>query len=93
LRTRQSTQQSLGPAARRSYHRVMSTPASDIEKLAPEERLRLIEELWESLRAQPESVPLTEPQRDLLDRRLDELDSGEATVITWAEAKRRLCRR
>jgi len=36
---------------------------------------------------------LTEPQRDLLDRRLDELDSGEATVITWAEAKRRLNRR
>jgi len=71
----------------------MSTPAVDIEKLAPEERLHLIEDLWESLRAQPESVPLTEPQRDLLDRRLDELDSGEATVITWAEAKRRLHRR
>ncbi len=32
------------------YHRVMSTPAIDIEKLAPEERLRLISELWESLR-------------------------------------------
>jgi hypothetical protein len=29
----------------------------------------------------------------LIDRRLDELDSGEATVITWAEAKRRLPRR
>ena len=63
----------------------MSTPAIDIEKLAPEERLHLIEDLWESLRAQAESVPLTEPQRDLIDRRLDELDSGEATVITWAE--------
>jgi putative addiction module component (TIGR02574 family) len=71
----------------------MSTPAIDIEKLAPEERLHLIEGLWESLRAQPESVPLTGPQRDLLDRRLDELDSGEATVITWAAAKRRLHRR
>ena len=68
----------------------MSTPAIDIEKLAPEERLHLIEDLWESLRAQPESVPFTEPQRDLLDRRLDELGSGEATVITWAEATCRI---
>jgi len=71
----------------------MSTPAIDIEKLAPVARLHLIEDLWESLRAQPESVPLTEPQRDLLDRRLDELDGGEAAVITWAEATRRLHRR
>ena len=68
----------------------MSTPAIDIEKLAPEERLHLIEDLWESLRAQPESVPLTGPQREVLDRRLDELESGEATVIIWAEAKRHL---
>ena len=71
----------------------MSTPAIDIEKLAPEERLHLIEDLWESLRAQPESVPLTEPQREVLDRRLDELESGGAAVITWAETKRRLDRR
>ena len=68
----------------------MSTPVIDIEKLAPEERLHLIEDLWESLRAQPESVPLTEPQREVLDRRLDELESGEVTVITWAEVKHRL---
>jgi len=39
----------------------MSIPAIDIEKLAPEERLRLIEELWESLRAHPEAVRLTAP--------------------------------
>ena len=38
----------LGPAARESYHRAMSTPTIDIEKLAPEERLHLIEDLWES---------------------------------------------
>ena len=41
----------------------MSISAIDIEKLAPEERLRLIEELWESLRTQPEAVPLTPSRR------------------------------
>jgi len=71
----------------------MSMPAIDIEKLAPEERLHLISDLWESLSGRPESVPLTHARRDDLDRRLDRLDSGEAAVITWAEAGRRLDRR
>jgi len=68
----------------------MSIPAIDIDKLVPEERLKLIGDLWESLRAQPESVGLTQPQRDELDRRLGGLDRGTAEVISWDEAKRRL---
>jgi putative addiction module component (TIGR02574 family) len=65
----------------------MGTRAIDIDKLDPEQRLHLISDLWESLCDHPESVPLTDAQRDVLDRRLDELDSGEATVISWTEAK------
>jgi len=68
----------------------MGTPAIDIEKLAPEERLQLISDLWESLRAVPESVPLTPAQRAELGRRLDELDRGDVGVVPWAEVKRRL---
>jgi putative addiction module component (TIGR02574 family) len=68
----------------------MSMPAIDIDKLEPEERLRLIGDLWESLRKKPRSVRLTEAQRAELDRRLDELDRGEAEVVSWDEAKRRL---
>lgn len=68
----------------------MSTPAIDIEKLSSEERLRLIEELWESLRRRPDAVPLTRAQQDELDRRLDELDRGETETVPWEEVKRRL---
>ena len=68
----------------------MSTPAIDIGKLAPAERLRLIGDLWESLRAQPEAIHLTPMQKAELDRRLDALDRGTADVVTWDEAKRRL---
>jgi putative addiction module component (TIGR02574 family) len=68
----------------------MSGTAIEIEKLSTEERLRLIEELWESLRRQPGTLPLTEAQRKELDHRLDELDRGETETIPWDEVKRRL---
>ena len=68
----------------------MSTPAIDINKLAPEERLALIGDLWDSLRTQPETLRITPAQQQGLDRRLDELESGDAAVISWDDAKRRL---
>lgn len=68
----------------------MSIPAIDIDKLAPEERLQLIGDLWESLHAQPAAIHLTEAQHAELDRRLDSLDWGTPDVITWDEVKRRL---
>ena len=46
----------------------------DIAALTREERLRLIEQLWDSLSSTPEAVPFTEEQREELDRRLDDLD-------------------
>jgi putative addiction module component (TIGR02574 family) len=49
---------------------------------APEERLALIGDLWDSLRARPEAVHVTPAQQRELDRRLDALDSDDAAVIS-----------
>ncbi|MDA2930031.1 addiction module protein [Acidobacteria bacterium AH-259-O06] len=68
----------------------MSTTPIDIGKLSAEEKLRLIEELWESLRQVPEAIPFTDSQRQELDRRLDELDRGETQTVPWDEVKKRL---
>ena len=68
----------------------MGAPAIDIAKLTPDERLRLIDELWESLRATPEAMRLTPQQKDELDRRLDELDRGDVGLVPWDEVRRRL---
>lgn len=67
----------------------MSQPLQ-IEKLSTDERLRLIEQLWESLRTTPEAIPLTDAQRAELDRRLDELDRGDVEGIPWNEVLRRI---
>jgi putative addiction module component (TIGR02574 family) len=57
----------------------------DITRLSPEERLQLLEVLWESLSPNPEAVPLTDGQREELDRRLDELDREGPIGIPWEE--------
>jgi putative addiction module component (TIGR02574 family) len=62
----------------------------DIGKLSPQERLELLEEIWESLSATPEVIPLTNAQREELDGRLDELDREGPTGIPWEEVLRRI---
>jgi len=61
----------------------MALPALNLNSLSPEEKLRLLEEVWDSLAADPSQVPLTESQRRELDRRLDELDREGPTGIPW----------
>ena len=64
---------------------LMSKPALKIDDLSSEERLRLIEELWDSLNEKPESVPLTNAQREELDRRLDDLEHSGPKGIPWKQ--------
>ena len=72
----------------------MSKPTLDIEKLSPDERLELLEELWDSLRREPSSVPMTQAQEEELDRRLDDLEadieSGAPLGIPWDEVLQRI---
>ena len=63
----------------------MSKPDLNIDKLNPEERLRMIEELWDRLSGQPERVPLTDSQRQELDRRLDDLERSAPAGIPWED--------
>ena len=46
----------------------------DISALSREEQLQLLEDLWDRLSLTPEAIPLTDAQREELDRRLDDLD-------------------
>jgi putative addiction module component (TIGR02574 family) len=66
----------------------MSEPMPDLERLTPEERLQLIERLWDSL-SSPGEVPLTGAQREELDRRLDNLE-GDGEGIPWDEVVRQI---
>ena len=62
----------------------------DVGALSVEERLKLLEELWDNLSATPEAIPLTTAQRKELDRRLDEIDREGPTGIPWDEVLDRI---
>src|SRR2546422_9054155 len=55
----------------------------DINKLSPEERLDLIEELWGSLSVDPGKIPVTDAQAKELDRRVAEMDQDDSLGIPW----------
>lgn len=68
----------------------MVRPNIDINRLSRDERLDLIEELWDSLAPTQEELVLTEAQRDELDRRLDEMDADSTLGIPWDQVMKQI---
>ena len=68
----------------------MATPAVDFEQLTFDERLELLERLWDSLVDTPERIPLTNAQREELDRRLDDYERDPSIGIPWDEVRKRI---
>lgn len=63
-------------------------PLEEILKLPLEERLDLVERIWDSIAADQDTLPLSEEHRRELDRRLDEPDPGPS--LSWEEVQQRL---
>lgn len=58
-----------------------------IDRLPIEERLALVEDLWDSIAADSKAVPLTEAQRIELQKRIEEDDAHPDDVIPWEQVK------
>ena len=61
----------------------------EILELPPSERLKLVEEIWDSLAASPDDVPIPEWHREELDRRLDTPAPGPGESWDVVRAKLR----
>jgi putative addiction module component (TIGR02574 family) len=64
---------------------------TQVARLSPQERLALIQQLWDSL--DDADVAVTPAQQAELDRRLAARDEGRETAIPWAELRRELHQR
>jgi putative addiction module component (TIGR02574 family) len=63
---------------------------SDLLHLSVAERLQLVEDLWDSIAAQPEALELTAAQKEELDRRLAEHRANPGSAIPWDEFRAEL---
>lgn len=66
---------------------MIETLGIDIERLSVDERLQLLGEIWDSVAASPDQLPLAEEQRQDLDRRLAEIERNPNDVVPWEEIK------
>lgn len=71
----------------------MRRPDFDFSGLTPQERLDLVEEIWDGLLTQPENVPLTGAQRAELNSHLNAMERDGGEGIPWEEVLQQVRRR
>jgi putative addiction module component (TIGR02574 family) len=57
--------------------------ALGIDQMSIDDRLALVEAIWDSIAAHPEQLPLTEAQKHELDRRLAAHHADPSKVTAW----------
>ena len=61
--------------------------------MTPEQRLRHVQALWDRIAENPDDVPVTDAQRDELDRRLAAHRADPDAALPWAAVKRDILQR
>jgi putative addiction module component (TIGR02574 family) len=69
----------------------MNISEQDIQRLTPDERLELIEKLWDSL--DDDQVPVRAVVRAEIERRLETYPRDCAAAVPWDDARARLLHR
>ncbi len=61
-----------------------------IQQLSVAERIQLVEDIWDSIAAAPETLGLTQSQQQELDKRLASHQQDAGSLSSWPEVKARL---
>ncbi len=65
-------------------------PLADLLNLSVSERIQLVQDLWDSIAAEPESLPPTTAQLQELNRRLADAEAHPGVGTSWEEVRARL---
>ncbi len=68
----------------------MANALPEINHLSKDERLSLMERLWESFERHSEDLPLTDTQRDELDRRVEAMEKDGDPGIPWEQVVQKI---
>jgi putative addiction module component (TIGR02574 family) len=63
---------------------------ADVLELSLPERIQLVEDIWDSIAAIPQPMPLTQAQREELDRRLEDYRQHPEDGSPWEKVKSRI---
>jgi putative addiction module component (TIGR02574 family) len=70
-----------------------SATIAQIKALSVEDRLRLVEAIWDTIAEDPDQVRLTEAQKQELDRRIADMEANPDDCIPWEEVYAQSMRR
>jgi putative addiction module component (TIGR02574 family) len=60
---------------------------NEITALSIEDRIRLVQAIWDSIAAEQAYPDLTEVQKRELDRRITDYEANPDNILTWEEIK------
>ncbi len=66
---------------------------SELLDLPVDERLRLVSTLWDSIAENPESLELTDLEKEILDKRMESYMKNPTEGKSWSEIKSELLSR
>jgi len=62
----------------------------EIRELTPEQRLRLLEDVWDTFEAAPESLEVSEGHRKLIEERFQQWERHPEATVSWDDVLHRL---
>ena len=62
----------------------------ELLELTGDERLKLLEDVWDTFVNDPDALPLSEGHAEELDRRLEALRRDPGATLDWAQVRRRI---
>lgn len=62
----------------------------EILQLSVAERIQLVEDIWDSIALKPDDIPLTDMERQELDRRLLSYKENPNEGVSWDELKQKI---
>ncbi len=67
-----------------------SISVSDVMELSVAERIEFVEDVWDTISEVPESVKLTQQQRQILDERLEAYHKNPDAGSPWEDVRKRI---
>ena len=68
----------------------MNAHLKELLALSIDDRIELVEELWDSIETELEASPISDDLRAEIDRRIAEYEADPSKSVSYAEARRRI---